>query len=311
MARYVIKRVVYALLTLFVLITLVFFLMRLLPGDPFIGDKVLPEATMASLNAKYGLDKPLFIQYLNYMGNSLRGDLGISLTYNRPVMGIVLESFAVSADLGIRAIIFALIAGVLLGALAALQRGKALDSFSMFIAMVGVSVPSFILGALLQYFLALQLRLKFGVSWFPVQGWGTFAHSLLPAFALGLSSLATVSRLMRTSMLDVLGQDYIKTAKAKGLSQRMILWRHAMRNSIMPVVTVMGPTVASVMTGTFVIENIFTIPGLGKYFVTSIKNLDYTMIGGTTIFYGALLIACTLAVDLLYGVIDPRVKLED
>ena len=311
MARYVVKRVVYALLTLFMLITLVFFLMRLLPGDPFVGDKVLPEATMASLNAKYGLDKPLFIQYLNYMGNSLRGDLGISLTYNRPVMGIVLESFAVSADLGIRAIVFALIAGVLLGAVAALQRGKMLDSFSMFVAMVGVSVPSFILGALLQYFLALQLRLQFRISWFPVQGWGTFAHSLLPAFALGLSSLATVSRLMRTSMLDVLGQDYIKTAKAKGLSQGMILWRHALRNSIMPVVTVMGPTVASVMTGTFVIENIFAIPGLGKYFVSSIQNRDYTMIGGTTIFYGALLIACTLAVDLLYGVIDPRVKLED
>ena len=311
MTRYIVKRVVYALLTLFVLITLVFFLMRLLPGDPFVGDKALPEATMANLNAKYGLDKPLIIQYFNYMGNSLRGDLGISLTYNRPVMEIVAESFAVSADLGIRSIIFALIAGVLLGAVAALQRGKVLDSFSMFVAMIGVSVPSFILGALLQYFLALQLRMKFGIGLFPVQGWGTFAHSLLPAFALGLSSLATVSRLMRTSMLDVLGQDYIKTAKAKGLSQRMILWRHAMRNSIMPVVTVMGPTVASVMTGTFVIESIFNIPGLGRYFVTSIKNLDYTMIGGTTIFYGALLIICTLAVDLLYGFIDPRIKLEE
>lgn len=311
MARYIIKRVVYAMLTLFVLISLVFFMMRLLPGDPFVGDKALPETVMANLNAKYGLDKPLIVQYFTYMGNCLRGDLGISLTYNRPVMDIVAESFAVSADLGVRAILFALVAGVLLGAVAALKRGKALDSFSMFIAMIGVSVPSFILGALLQYFLALQLRMVFKINWFPVQGWGTFAHTLLPAFALGLGSLATVSRLMRTSMLDVLGQDYIKTAKAKGLSQRKILWRHALRNSIMPVVTVMGPTVASVMTGTFVIESIFSVPGLGKYFVTSIKNLDYTMIGGTTIFYGALLIACTLAVDLLYGLIDPRVKLEE
>ena len=151
----------------------------------------------------------------------------------------------------------------------------------------------------------------FGVNIFPIQGWGTFKHTLLPAFALGLGSLATVSRLMRTSMLDVLSSDYIKTAKSKGLSQRQILRRHALRNAVMPVVTIMGPTVASVLTGTFVIESIFNIPGLGKYFVTSIKDLDYTMIGGTTVFYGALLIACTLVVDLLYGLIDPRVKLEE
>ena len=311
MARYIVKRVIYALLTLFVLITLVFFMMRMLPGDPFLGDKAISATAMANMNAKYGLDKPVFIQYLMYMGNCLRGDLGISITYNRPVMEIVSESFAVSADLGIRSIIFALIIGILLGAVAALQRGKALDSLSMFIAMIGVSVPSFILGALFQYFLALKLRQTFGVNLFPVQGWGNFKQTLLPSFALGLGSLATVSRLMRTSMLDVLGQDYIKTAKAKGLSQGKILWRHALRNAIMPVVTVMGPTVASVMTGTFVIESIFNIPGLGKYFVTSIKDLDYTMIGGTTVFYGALLIICTLVVDLLYGFIDPRVKLED
>ena len=181
----------------------------------------------------------------------------------------------------------------------------------MFVAMVGVSVPSFILGALLQYFLALQLPKLIGFRIFPVQGWGSFAQTVLPAFALGLSSLATVSRLMRTSMLDVLSQDYIKTAKAKGLSQGKILWRHAFRNAIMPVVTIIGPTVASVLTGTFVIESIFNIPGLGKYFVMSIKDSDYTMISGTTVFYGALLVACTLVVDLLYGLIDPRVKLEE
>ena len=154
------------------------------------------------------------------------------------------------------------------------------------------------------------MRKTFGINLFPIQGWGKFNQTLLPSFALGLGSLATVSRLMRTSMLDVLGQDYIKTAKSKGLSQGKILWRHALRNAIMPVVTVMGPTVASVLTGTFVIESIFNIPGLGKYFVTSIKDLDYTMIGGTVVFYGGLLIVCTLVVDLLYGFIDPRVKLE-
>ena len=264
---------------------------------------------MANMNAKYGLDKPVFVQYLMYMGNCLRGDLGISITYNRDVMTIISESFLVSADLGIRAIIFAVIIGILLGAVAAIKRGSVWDSVSMFIAMIGVSVPSFILGAVLQYFLGLQLRKTFGINLFPIQGWGKFNQTLLPSFALGLGSLATVSRLMRTSMLDVLGQDYIKTAKSKGLSQGKILWRHALRNAIMPVVTVMGPTVASVLTGTFVIESIFNIPGLGKYFVTSIKDLDYTMIGGTVVFYGGLIV-CTLVVDLLYGFIDPRVKLE-
>lgn len=310
MIRYIIKRLVYAVLTLFVLISLTFFMMLMLPGDPFIGDKTVSATAMANMNAKYGLDKPVFVQYLMYMGNCLRGDLGISITYNRDVMTIISESFLVSADLGIRAIIFAVIIGILLGAVAAIKRGSAWDSVSMFIAMIGVSVPSFILGAVLQYFLGLQLRKTFGINLFPIQGWGKFNQTLLPSFALGLGSLATVSRLMRTSMLDVLGQDYIKTAKSKGLSQGKILWRHALRNAIMPVVTVMGPTVASVLTGTFVIESIFNIPGLGKYFVTSIKDLDYTMIGGTVVFYGGLLIVCTLVVDLLYGFIDPRVKLE-
>ena len=310
MIRYIIKRLVYAVLTLFVLISLTFFMMRMLPGDPVIGDKTVSATAMANMNAKYGLDKPVFVQYLMYMGNCLRGDLGISITYNRDVMTIISESFLVSADLGIRAIIFAVIIGILLGAVAAIKRGSVWDSVSMFIAMIGVSVPSFILGAVLQYFLGLQLRKTFGINLFPIQGWGKFNQTLLPSFALGLGSLATVSRLMRTSMLDVLGQDYIKTAKSKGLSQGKILWRHALRNAIMPVVTVMGPTVASVLTGTFVIESIFNIPGLGKYFVTSIKDLDYTMIGGTVVFYGGLLIVCTLVVDLLYGFIDPRVKLE-
>ena len=246
MIRYIIKRLVYAVLTLFVLISLTFFMMRMLPGDPFIGDKTVSATAMANMNAKYGLDKPVFVQYLMYMGNCLRGDLGISITYNRDVMTIISESFLVSADLGIRAIIFAVIIGILLGAVAAIKRGSVWDSVSMFIAMIGVSVPSFILGAVLQYFLGLQLRKTFGINLFPIQGWGKFNQTLLP----------------------------------------------------------------SVLTGTFVIESIFNIPGLGKYFVTSIKDLDYTMIGGTVVFYGGLLIVCTLVVDLLYGFIDPRVKLE-
>lgn len=310
MLRYTLKRLGYAVLTLFVLITLTFFMMRMLPGDPFLGDKTVTGAALENMKAKYGLDKPVIVQYFIYLGNCVRGDLGTSITYNKPVRDIISEAFLVSADLGIRALIFVVIAGVLLGMVAAVKRGSAWDSVSMFIAMIGVSVPSFIMGALFQYFLALQLRKVLGFALFPVQGWGDFSKTILPSFALGLGSLATVSRLMRTSMLDVLNQDYIKTAKAKGLSQNMIIIRHTVRNAIMPVITILGPTVASVLTGTFVIESIFNIPGLGKYFVMSIKDLDYTMISGTTVFYGALLILCTLVVDLLYGLIDPRVKLE-
>ena len=310
MLRYTLKRLGYAVLTLFVLITLTFFMMRMLPGDPFLGDKTVTGAALENMKAKYGLDKPVIVQYFIYLGNCVRGDLGTSITYNKPVRDIISEAFLVSADLGIRALIFAVIAGVLLGMVAAVKRGSAWDSVSMFIAMIGVSVPSFIMGALFQSFLALQLRKVLGFALFPVQGWGDFSKTILPSFALGLGSLATVSRLMRTSMLDVLNQDYIKTAKAKGLSQNMIIIRHTVRNAIMPVITILGPTVASVLTGTFVIESIFNIPGLGKYFVMSIKDLDYTMISGTTVFYGALLILCTLVVDLLYGLIDPRVKLE-
>ena len=248
MLRYVLKRIAYGILTLFVLITLTFFMMRALPGDPFIGDKTPSPTTLANMEAKYGLDKPPIVQYFIFLGNCVRGDLGVSISYeNRSVNEIILSSFPISMDLGARAILFAMIAGILLGAVAAVKRGSITDSLSMFIAIVGVSVPSFILGALLQYFLAVKLRLV------PVQGWGTFAQTLLPSFALGMSSLATISRLMRTSMLDVLSQDYIKTAKAKGLSQSMILWRHALRNAIMPVITIIGPTVAAVFTGSFVV----------------------------------------------------------
>ena len=310
MIRYIIKRLVYAVLTLFVLISLTFFMMRMLPGDPFIGDKTVSATAMANMNAKYGLDKPVFVQYLMYMGNCLRGDLGISITYNRDVMTIISESFLVSADLGIRAIIFAVIIGILLGAVAAIKRGSVWDSVSMFIAMIGVSVPSFILGAVLQYFLGLQLRKTFGINLFPIQGWGKFNQTLLPSFALGLGSLATVSRLMRTSMLDVLGQDYIKTAKSKGLSQGKILWRHALRNAIMPVVTVSGSMIASTMVGSFIVENIFNIPGMGKYLVDAVKTSDYTMIMGTTILLSSMVIIANVVVDILYKIIDPRIKLQ-
>lgn len=310
MIKYIGKRLFYAALTLLVLIALTFFMMRMLPGDPFIGEKAIPETTLNALNEKYGLDKPMIQQLFMYMGNILKGDLGLSIHYNRPVTDIIAQAFPYSFDLGIRALIFATVLGLLLGIVAAVKRGTKWDTISMFFAIIGVSVPGFIIGALLQYFLGLKLYQWTGVRIFPITGWTDLSSKILPAFALSFSSLATISRLMRTSMLDVLGQDYVKTAKSKGLSQKAIIWKHAVRNAIMPVITVLGPIAATVLTGAFVVENIFSIPGMGKFFVLSIQTQDYTMISGTTLFYGAFLVLANLLVDLAYGFIDPRVKLE-
>lgn len=307
--KYIFKRIVYSIITIFLLIAITFTLMHMLPGNPFTAGKAIPEATMKALEVKYGLDKSIPEQFFIYIGNVLKGDLGVSVPDGRPVTDIIAQAFPVSLDLGIRALIFAFIMGILLGVLAAIKRGTVWDSAAMFLALIGVSVPSFIIGSLLQYFLGLKLYQATGTQVFAIMGWGSSNAKILPAFALAFSCMATVSRLMRTSMLDVLGQDYIKTAKAKGLSQKAIIWKHAVRNAIMPVVTVMGPLVASVLTGAFVVENIFSIPGLGKYFVQSVQSNNYTVIAGTTIFYGSFLIIANLVVDLIYGLIDPRVKL--
>ena len=307
--RYILKRIIYSFITILVLVTITFLLMQLLPGEPFTAGKALPDSVMQALEKKYGLDKPVLQQLFIYIGNALRGDFGISIPDGRAVTDVIAEAFPVSFSLGIRALLFAFIMGILLGVVAAVKRGTVWDSAAMFFALVGVSVPSFIMGAVLQYFLGLKLYQATGVQVFAVIGWSDFNSKILPAFALAFCSMATVSRLMRTSMLDVLSQDYIKTAKAKGLSQRQIVWKHAVRNAVMPVVTVMGPLVAAVLTGAFVVENIFSIPGLGKYFVTSVQTLNYTMIAGTTVFYGMFLILANLVVDLIYGFIDPRIKL--
>jgi len=309
--KYIGKRLFFALMTLMVLIIITFFMMRLLPGDPFIGEKVIPETTLKALNAKYGLDRPLYEQLFMYISNVFKGDLGLSIKYNRPVADIIKQAFPYSFDLGMRALFFATVMGILLGIIAAVKRGTKWDTITMLVAIIGVSVPSFIVGAVLQYFLGLKLYQWTGIKFFPITGWGSFASKLLPAFALSFGSLATISRLMRTSMLDVLGQDYIKTAKSKGLSQKKIIWKHAVRNAIMPVITVLGPIAAAVLTGAFVVENIFSIPGMVKFFVQSIQAQDFTMISGTTLFYGAFLVFANLLVDLAYGFIDPRVKLTD
>lgn len=303
MAKYILKRIVISLATLLVLITAVFFLVRLMPGDPFASEKMPPDVK-ANLEAYYGLDKPMIVQYFTYMGQLLKGNMGYSMVYsNKTVNSIVASTFPYSADLGIRALCFAVFFGITLGIIAALRRGKPLDYGCILIAIIGTSVPDFIMGSLLQYF--------FGVQWklLPVAQYTTWRHTILPAIAVGFYSLASISRYMRTSMLEVISQDYIKTAKSKGISNFRITWKHQIRNAIMPVVTMMGPLVASVLTGTFVIEAMYVVPGMGKYYVESISTYDYTIVLGITVFYGAFLVICNTIVDILYGFIDPRIKL--
>ena len=303
MAKYIFKRVLISLATLLVLITAVFFLVRLMPGDPFASEKMPPEVK-ANLEAYYGLDKPLIVQYFTYMGQLLKGNMGYSMVYsNKTVNDIIAATFPYSADLGIRALSFAICFGIVLGIIAALRRGKPLDYGCILIAIIGTSVPDFIMGSLLQYF--------FGVQWklFPVAQYTTIRHTILPSIAVGFYSLASISRYMRTSMLEVVSQDYIKTAKSKGISKLRITLKHQIRNAIMPVVTMMGPLVAAVLTGTFVIEAMFVVPGMGKYYVESISTYDYTIVLGITVFYGAFLVICNTIVDILYGFIDPRIKI--
>lgn len=317
MGTYITKRVVYSLLTLLVLVSFTFFLMRLMPGDPFIGQKAIPESVHQALMEKYDLDKPMIVQYGRYLLNVLQGDLGDSLYYKgRPVTGVIAQTFPVSADLGIRSLAVAVAFGLTLGVLAAVKRGKPADTLVMFVAVFGVSVPGFIVGGLLNYFIGYKFSALMK-DWFnltynviPVAGWKTEAHRILPVIALCLGSLAQISRLMRANMIDVMNSDYIKTAKAKGLSYSAVVFKHGIRNGILPIITVLGPMAAVLLTGTFVIEQIFSVPGMGKYFVTSVQTLDYTVISGMTMFYGAFLIILNMVVDIAYGLVDPRIRLE-
>ncbi len=305
MAKYILKRVLISIVTLWVLVTVVFILVRCMPGEPFQGEKMTPEIK-ANLEAYYGFDKSLPEQYIMYIRNLLQGDFGYSMKYlNQSVNKIIAQSFPYSFDLGIRAIVFSVSFGIIFGIIAALNRGKRLDYLCVIIAILGTSIPDFIMGAVLQYL--------FGIRWglLPVAQYLGFKYTILPSVGVGFYTLAMVSRLMRASMLEVVGQDYIKTARSKGLSKAGIVCRHQIRNAITPVVTVLGPVVASVLCGTFVIESIFAIPGMGKYYVESVQNLDYSLVLGMTVFYGSFLILANLVVDILYGIIDPRIRLQE
>jgi oligopeptide transport system permease protein len=305
MVKYILKRCVIAIFTLLVLVTVIFMLVRLLPGDPFSSEKG-NAVTQAQLRAYYGLDQPLVKQWATYLGQLLKGDMGFSLRYpGRTVNNTISQTFPVSASLGLRALSFALAVGILLGTLSAQKAGKTVDYLCVLIAIIGVSVPDFIIGVVLQLVFAVKL------GWLPAGLWQGWRYTILPVFALSLYTIAMITRLMRSSMLEVIHQDYILAAKAKGLSRFEIIWRHQLRNAILPVVTVMGPLTAAVLTGTFVIEKIYAIPGMGKFYVQSISDLDYTMVLGMTAFYGMFLVAANLVVDILYGIIDPRIKIVE
>jgi ABC-type dipeptide/oligopeptide/nickel transport system permease component len=308
--RYTVSRLLQGIITVWFIATATFMAMHSVPGDPLSNDKATTAEIRKNLEIRYGLDKPVLEQYAIYMGNMLKGDFGISFTQpNRSVNDIILRHFPISATLGILAIVFAAFGGILWGALTALYRNKLPDIVIMFLVILGISVPSFVFAALGQLSLV-KLNDLVGHTVLPVAGWGSVSHMLVPSLVLGLGTMAFLTRLMRSSMLEVINADYVRTARSKGLPATRIFLKHELRNAILPVITVLGPAIAGITTGGFVVELVFAIPGLGRYFVQAVQQLDYTVIMGTTVFYGAFLVFMVIVVDLVYGMVDPRVRLE-
>lgn len=304
MARYIINKILYTLLSLFVLATATFLLMKVIPGDPFMSEKKTPPAVRQKIMEHYGLDKPVLVQYKDYMFKLAQGDLGISMKQqHQSVSRIISNSFDKSFKLGVVAILFSVFAGVSLGIIAAIYHRKALDSLSMITAVIGLSVPNFVLAVFLQWLFGEKL------GWLNVAGLYGPLDYIMPTLALSALPVAFIARLTRSGMLEALNSDYIKTAKSKGLSMWTITFRHALRNAILPVVTYLGPLTANVITGSVIVESIFGIPGLGKFFVQSVSNRDYTLIMGITLFYAIILMAARLLTDIAYGFVDPRIKL--
>ncbi len=302
---YILKRIGMAVLTVWIVITVTFFVMHAVPGGPFQSEKALSAEAQAALEAKYGLDQPLHIQYFNYLKNIVTDfDFGPSLKQTgRNVIDIIADGMAVSAKLGLMAAGIALVLGVVLGAVAALQRNKWPDRIIMVFTTAFISMPSFIMGTFLLLLFALQWAI------FPASG-DTAAGLVLPVITLSLSPMANITRLTRSSMLDVLGQDYIRTARAKGVSQKKIIFGHALKNSLIPVITYFGPMLAYVVTGSLVVEKIFGVAGIGRHFVSSITNRDYPLIMGTTIVLSSLIVLMNLLSDVMYKIVDPRISLE-
>lgn len=306
MFKYTIKRICYMIITLFAVATITFFLMRSIPGDPLASmARTLPEQTKANYYAKYGLDQPLFTQYLMYMKGLVHFDLGESILYaGRSVTGEIARTSPISGMVGGTALIIGTLIGVVLGIIAALKKNRWPDYIVMFIAILGATIPVFVLASLMQYVFAVKL------GWLPASGWGKTSNMVLPVIVMGFGSVATYARYIKSSMLDTLGQDYVLTARAKGLSERAVILKHVLRNSLLPAVTIFSSSVVGVFTGAFVTEKMFSIPGIGFYYVSSINNNDYTMIMGTTVFYAALFIIMQLVVDFAYMILDPRIRVS-
>ena len=307
MGKYILKRILYAVIALFVVSTIAFFAVRMIPGNPIEAmTEKLPDENRQQVFEQYGFDKPIMEQYkLFFKELFTEGDLGESLKYRGRKVTDTIASYApVSGLLGAEAIAIGVISGIILGIVAALNRGKWLDYLVMFIAVVGIAVPNFVLASCFQYFLTIRFHL------FPTTGWEGFSYTVLPALALSFNSTAKYARYMRANCLDVLNQDYIITAKSKGMSKFRLIRKHVLKNSILPIITLLGPQIALMFGGAFVIERIFAIPGLGSYFVSSVTDRDYTMVMGQTIFIAALYILSVLIVDILYGFIDPRIRVS-
>ncbi|TCO69865.1 oligopeptide transport system permease protein [Marinisporobacter balticus] len=306
MGRFIVNRVFSMGITLLLVITITFALMHAIPGGPFTREKALPPAVMKALEAKFNLDQPLWRQYVDYLGGVIKGDLGPSfqrtgVTVNK----LIEEGFPISAKIGGLSVLLVLILGVPIGIISALKQNKWQDQLAMFLATLGVTIPSFVLGTLIIYIFSAKL------GWLPSYGLKSWKHYIGPVIALGGFSLSFVARLTRSSMLEVLQQDYIRTARAKGLSEFVVVGKHALKNALIPVVTYVGPLVAAILTGSFVVEKIFAIPGMGKHFVESVGNRDYTVLMGITIFYAIFLVVMVLLVDITYGLIDPRIKMDE
>ena len=302
--KYILKRIFYMIVTLFLIATITFFLMKLLPGSPYANEENLTDAQLQIMNAKYGLDKPVWMQYLIYLGGLVRLDLGMSFQYNSTVLNLLSSRVGPSFQIGLQALIFGMGMGTLLGLVAAMKQNTIVDTGATFFAIIGRSVPSFVF--------AVVLQLVFGVIFpiLPIALWNQgFISSILPTLALSISPVADSARFIRTEMVEVLQSDYMELARAKGLSRMEVVMKHGIRNALIPLVTIAGPMLVGLMTGSMVIENIFAIPGIGEQFVKSILTNDYPTIMGVTMMYSFLLVVTILIVDLLYGFIDPRIRL--
>ena len=308
MLKYIFKRLMAGVLTIIVLITVAFFMMHAMPGSPFTQSEQrdIPPEVLERMIASYGLDRPVFEQYLSYWNSLLHGDLGLSYKQaNTSVNDIIETHFPVSARVGAVAVIVSLLIGIPLGLLAAVYRGRAIDMASMAFATIGISIPVFVISVLLMYLFANVLQ------WLPSYGLTSWRHYILPVACLSFNPIAYIARQTRSSMLDALEQDYVRTARAKGVSELLVVTKHALKNALTPVITYLGPLVAGLLTGSFVVERLFSVPGIGRYFVQSVSDRDYTMIMGIVIFFGVFVVICNLISDILLAIVDPRVKLSE